>query len=159
MSKLSTDFVIGRLETCTLAHRQKGTSNRVPIAAIASLCEVDRDMLYLVMCGKRAMPVSLSARLDAVLTSIEAGELTFRRVGQVWEAEYHTPPNPLPPPQDRMVSAADFIEWARCRSCAGSRFTRVTLHGAPAHWYLCDTCSWWETAGLGAKPVKQTRRK
>ena len=34
----------------------------------------------------------------------------------------------------------------------------VTRHGADA-WYLCDSCLWWETAGLGARPVEGRGRE
>lgn len=139
-------------------HHEADVSRRAPITLIASMCDVDVRFLYDVVDGSVPLPSSLAERLKAELTAIETGELTFRRVGQVWEAEYHTPPDPLPPPQPRMVPSTDFVAWARCRSCGGARYSLVTLHGAQAAWYLCDGCMWWETAGVGARPVKQKRR-
>jgi hypothetical protein len=143
--------IITRLENCV---RSRGGVD-VSVAAVASMCDVSRQMLHMVVRGERRLPDGLGARLDALLTEYEKGELTFHR----GRAEYHVPPNPLPPPQARMVRAIDFVEWARCCVCGGPRYTLVTLHGAPAAWYLCDGCSWWETAGIGARPVSPPRRK
>jgi hypothetical protein len=143
--------VIARLENCLRSRKD------VHISKIAAMCDVSRRFLYYVLTGDRRLPAGLERHLEVHLASLETGELTFRRVGQVWEAEYHTPPDPLPPPQDRMVKAVDFVPWARCRSCGGARYSLVTLHGAPAHWYLCDGCMAWETAGVGAQLVKRKR--
>jgi hypothetical protein len=145
--------VIDRLQNRLLKHREDKSLDRVPLVAIAAMCDVDRKFLYRLVSGDRSMPAPLLERLDAVLTSLDNGEVIFRRVGQVWQAEWVTPPNPLPPPQDRMTRAGDWNEWSACRSCAGRRWTRVHLHQAPAQWYLCDGCMWWETAGVGAKLV------
>jgi hypothetical protein len=142
-----------------LGHQNADRSNRAPLTVIASMCDVDRRFFYEIMNGDRPLPETLRSRLDAVLTAIETGEVVFRRVNKVWEAEYRTPPNPLPPPQERMVRAADWNEWARCRSCGGARWTPVTLHGAAAVWYLCDTCTYWETAGLGAQRIAEKKAK
>jgi hypothetical protein len=144
--------IISRLENCLRSH------DHVPIAAIARSCDVSRRFLTYVLSGERRLPDPLGERLDGILTPWEAGELTFRRVGQIWEAEYHTPPNPLPPPQARMVRATDFVEWARCTVCGHPRYSLVTLHGAAAHWYLCNGCMPWETAGVGAQLVKRKRK-
>jgi hypothetical protein len=148
-----------RLARCMIRHQESDTLRRAPVTLIASMCDVDRRFLYEIMNGERPMPDSLCSRLDAVLTAHEAGELVFRRAGWTWEAEWITPPNPLPPPQERMTRSADWNQWARCRSCGGGQWTRVTLHGAPAHWYLCDTCMWWETAGVGAQRTKESKAR
>jgi hypothetical protein len=142
-----------------LQHGERDRSDRVPMLAIAGMCDVSPQMMYDVINGDRKLPTSLGERFDAVLTAIDAGELRFRRIGQVWEAEYRTPPNPPPPPQERMTRAGEWNEWARCRSCGGARWTPVTLHGAAAVWYLCDTCTYWETAGLGAQRIAEKKAK
>jgi hypothetical protein len=46
------------------------------------------------------------------------GRLRFPRLGRRWQVDYRTPPDPLPPPQDRLVGAEDWNEWAPCR-CGG----------------------------------------
>jgi hypothetical protein len=142
-------------------------SRRVPVAVIARMADVSRETAY--QAARARMSETTRIRLSAVLFSIEDGTLDFRRVGQVWEGDYRerredrtsplypTPAPPLPP-QDKMVRVVDFVDGARCRSCGGWRYTRVTLHGADAEWYLCDGCLLWETAGLGARPVEGRRR-
>jgi hypothetical protein len=152
MRTIDERTIVTRLQNCLRSH------DRVPFVAIAQACDVSRRFLSYVLNGERRLPASVGERLDALLTPLEAGELTFRRVGQVWEAEYHIPPNPLPPPQARMVRATDFVAWARCSVCGGARYSLVTLHGAAAHWYLCDGCMAWETAGVGAQLVKRKRK-
>jgi hypothetical protein len=143
-------------------------SRRCPIAAIAGMADVSSKLLYLIVQGRRRLTEPVRIRLSAVLTGIEDGTVTLHRVGQTWTVNYRQPCNgrasslyPIPapplPPQDRIVPARDFIDGARCRSCGGWRYTRVTLHGAPAEYFLCDGCLWWETAGMGARPV-QVRR-
>lgn len=152
---LTVEEVSARLQNCMLRHCDD-RSRRVPIAAVATLCEVTRETIYQAARGQ--MSEITRVRLSAVLRWIEDDTLRFRRVGrETWLAEWRTPPNPLPPPQDRMTRAVDWNEWSRCRSCGGARWTRVTLHGTSAVWYLCDTCTWWETAGLGARPVERPR--
>jgi hypothetical protein len=133
-------------------------SRRVPLKAIAAMADVSPKLLYLIVRGRRRLTESVHNRLSAVFSSLESGELRIFRRGRLWTEKYLTPPDPLPPPQPRLVRAEDFIEWARCRSCGGRRYTRVTLHGAAAEWYLCDGCLWWETAGFGARPVEARRR-
>jgi hypothetical protein len=131
---------------------------RVPIKALAEACQLHRSVLYDAMLTGR---VSERARaiLSTVIGWIADDRLRFRRAGQVWEPDYRTPPDPLPWPQPRLVRAEDWNEWARCGSCGGWRYTRVTLHGAAAEYYLCDGCLWWETAGMGARPVEAQRRQ
>jgi hypothetical protein len=152
MTNNRSQIIISRLHNCLRSN------DNVLISVLASMCDVSRRFLTYVLRGDRRLPDTLADRLEALLGPLETNELTFRRVGQVWEAEYHTPPNPLPPPQARMVPATDFVEWARCSVCGGARYSLVTLHGAAAHWYLCDGCMPWETAGVGAQLVKRKRK-
>jgi len=52
------------------------------------------------------MSERVRAVLSPVISWIDDGKVRFRRVGQVWEVDYRTPSDPLPPPQDRLVWAA-----------------------------------------------------
>lgn len=149
-------------------------SRRTPLTAIARMADVTRQTVYNVMWGKfgHVGPAAF-AKLSEALEQIERGEVTFRRNGGAargrprFEGEYSEPrgrtstlyPNrkaPLPP-QDRMVRAGDYIDGACCRSCGGWIYTRVTLHGVAAQWFLCDGCLWWETAGMAAQPARRKK--
>lgn len=125
---------------------------RVPIAAVASMCGLSRETVYQAMRG--VMSGTTRAVLLAVIRQIDGGGIRFFRVGQEWR--FCEPPDPLPPPQPRLVRAADWNEWARCQSCGGWRYTRVTMHGA--EWHMCDGCLPWQTAGMGARPVEAPTR-
>jgi hypothetical protein len=49
-----------------------------------------------------------------------------------------TPPNPLPFPQDKLVRAADWDEWARCRTCGGQRWSSIFMNSS--NWFACSQC-------------------
>lgn len=123
------------------------------MSVIARMAGVSRSLIYRVIRGITPLTPAVKERLESVLEAIDGGTVKIERVGQVWGGDYRDPPAVMPPPQDKMVRAEDWNEWARCRSCAGRAWTRVTLHGTKAHWYLCDGCLWWETAGMGARRV------
>jgi hypothetical protein len=149
--------VANLLQRHMLRHRAD-RARRVPIAVIARMADVSRETAY--QAARSRMGEVTRARLSAVLSWIEDGTLKVgRRIGQVWPVDYRTAPDPLPPPQDKCVRAEAWNEWARCRSCGGCRYTRVTLHGTDAEWYLCDGCLSWGTAGMGARPVEARRRR
>jgi hypothetical protein len=97
--------------------------------------------------------------LATIIGRIEDGRLRFYRSGQLWELDDRSPPDPLPWPQPKLVRAEDWNEWSRCATCGGRDYTRVTLHGTTAEWYLCNGCLWWETAGMGARKVEVRRRQ
>jgi hypothetical protein len=98
----------------------------------------------------------MSERVRTVLSpfikGIERGEIRFCRVGQQWVVDYRQPPDPLPAPQDKLVRASDWNEWARCRTCAGRWFSPVLMNGSK--WYFCDGClPPAQYPALGARPV------
>jgi len=106
---------------------------RVPIKALAEACQLHRSVLYDAMHAVRVSERA-SAILSTVIGQIADDRLRFRRVGQVWEPDYRFPPDPLPPPQPRLVRATDFVEWSRCQSCGGLWFSPVIMNGAP--WFF-----------------------
>ena len=83
---------------------------RVPLAAVASLCGLSRQTIYQARRG--GMSDATRVILSRVVAWIETGEIRFRRRGQVWQPEYRRRPDRLPPPQDRLVRAEDFVEWS-----------------------------------------------
>jgi hypothetical protein len=131
---------------------------RVPIKALAEACQLHRSVLYDAMLTGR---VSERARaiLSTVIGWIADGRLRFQRVGQVWDPDYRFPPDPLPPPQPRLVRAADFVEWSRCQSCGSLWFSPVVMNGAP--WFFCDGClpeAQWPAVGARPPQVRRRRR-
>jgi hypothetical protein len=144
--------VANLLQRHMLRHRTDcaDRSRRVPVAVIARMADVSRETAYQAARGR--MSETTRKRLSAVLSWIESGELRFFRRGQVWEGDYRTPPDPLPPPQDRAVRVEDWNEWACCRSCGGRWFSRVVIPGRGTM-YVCDNClpqSQW--SAIGARP-------
>jgi hypothetical protein len=139
----------------TLLSYRYDRRRRVPIKAVAEACQLHRSVLYDAMLTGR-----VSERARAVLSTaigwIADGRLRFRRVAQVWDPDYRTPPDPLPPPQQRLVRAADFVEWSRCQSCGGLWYSPVIMNGAS--WFFCDGClpeAQWPA--LGARPAEARR--
>jgi hypothetical protein len=126
--------------------------HRVPIAALADVCALDRSVLYDGMWTGR-LSERAQSQLSGNIRWIESGELRFCRVGQVWMTDYRKPPDPLPPPQDRAVRREDWNEWARCSSCGGRSWTLVTMGNRL--WYFCDQCRPWQTDGTGARAVER----
>jgi len=66
-----------------------------------------------------------------VISWIDDGKVRFRRVGQVWEVDYRTSPDPLPPPQDRFVRAADWNERSGISATAACRGKRREMEARP----------------------------
>jgi hypothetical protein len=130
---------------------------KIPLRHVARAAEISHMAIYRALrSGTASEPIR--AALTPVLQAIAAGTLTYQRIGQVWQAVEHEPPphDPLAW-QDKAVRAEDF-NYGRCRSCGGRNYTRVTLHGTDAEWFLCDGCLWWKTAGMGAQPVEVRQR-
>jgi hypothetical protein len=73
---------------------------RVLISAVALMANLSRETVYQARRG--IMSERTRARLSLAISSIERGEVTFRRRGQHWGGEYHTiapasPPRVLDP--------------------------------------------------------------
>ena len=138
----------------------RGRSPRIPIACVARATGLSRMTLYRVLRSGRAS-LETRAALSALLTEVADHTVGFERRARKWESVELRPSPPfdrLLPRQDKLVRAEDYVQGACCQTCDGWRFTRVTLHGAPAEYFLCDGCLWWETAGLGARPVEALPR-
>jgi hypothetical protein len=150
--RLLTPHEIARALRMFMWPERKG-EHRIVAGAIATMAGVDRITLWRYATQRRRMSEYVQSALSPIIRDIEAGKLRFRRAGREWQIE--EAPARLPPPQDRLVRATDWNEWARCRSCGGWRFTEVSIHGT--RWFLCDTCLPWQTAGIGAQPVDRTR--
>ncbi len=116
----------------------------VSIKAIAAMAGVRRWTVW--DCRD---PDLISERLQTVLSpilrDIEAGRIRFVRKaigsgdrglrGSTFEVEYRSPQaGRMPPPQPRMVRAADYNEWARCQSCGSPHFS------AFGSYFGCDGC-------------------
>jgi hypothetical protein len=69
---------------------------RVPIKVLAGIAGLHRDSLYEVVLRKRAS-LLVRAKLSPAITAIEAGQLRFRRRGQIWEIEGSIFPPPKRP--------------------------------------------------------------
>jgi hypothetical protein len=134
--------------------------HRVPLAVVASLAQLSRQTLYEVLHEvlrgtSGVMSEATQARLSAVISEIEDGTIKIRRRGQRWEVDCG--PDPSPPPQDKLVRAADWNEWSRCRTCGGGWFSPVIMNGAK--WFFCDGClPPVQYPALGARPVGATDR-
>jgi hypothetical protein len=133
------------------ALRRYSGDRRVPLAVVASLAGLSRQTLYELMRGTSGvMTEATQARLSTAISEIEDGAVRIRRRGQRWEVD--CAPNPLPPPQDKLVRAADLNEWARCRSCGGRWFSPVIMNGT--RWFFCDQClPPAQYPALGARPA------
>ena len=115
---------------------------RTSLKAIAALCGYGRDLLIKVRAGQRRVSERLQAAISPVLRDIEAGRIVYqsKREGGKWpeeRIEYRQPPMPLPQPQPRVIPAPDYNEWASCRSCGFSRFSRFV---ADKPYYACANC-------------------
>lgn len=135
-------------------------SPQIPIGCVARAAGLSRMTVYRVIWSGTAS-VETRAALSPLLWGIADDTVGFERRARKWECiELRPWPqfNPLLPRQDKIVPARDYVDGACCRTCGGWRYTRVTLHGAPAEYFLCDGCLWWETASLGARPVEARRR-
>ena len=110
-------------------------ARRVLITAVASMCGLSRKTIYQARRG--IMSERVRAVLSPVISWIDDDKVRFRRVGRVWEPDYRMPPNPLPPPQPRLVRADDWHEWARCQSCGSPHFSPFM---ADKLYFACDGC-------------------
>jgi hypothetical protein len=129
--------------------------DRVPFAALARLIGVSRDTLH--EAARGTMSESTAERLIKIIAWIEQGRLRFRRHGQGWVDEYRMPPDPLPPPQPRLIESEAWNEWARCSSCGGNRWALGEIAGRRHK--LCGHClppSQWRAIGA-IRPRSQTR--
>jgi hypothetical protein len=68
---------------------------RVLIGAVAAMANLSRETVYQARRG--IISERTRALLSRAISSIERGEVTFRRRGQQWEAEYHTIAPATPP--------------------------------------------------------------
>jgi hypothetical protein len=156
---LSVGEVVSLLRQC-----RSNRSPRVPIACIAKAAGLSRETLYVAMNTGEASEETCAA-LAPVLKEIAAGALGFERSGQHWQ------PVELMPPadelvrqqqsgtlgyQDRMVRAGDWQPGRQCCTCRCGQYTQVIMHGAL--WYFCNGCLPWQTAGMGAQPVRQAAK-
>lgn len=129
-------------------------NRRTSLKAIAALCGYGRDLIIKVRAGTRPVSERLQAAISPVLRDIEAGRIVYhsKREGGKWpeeRIEYRQPPMPLPLPQPRVIPASDYNEWASCRSCGFSRFSRFV---ADKSYYACVNCvSDTDRKMLGAK--------
>lgn len=134
-------------------------SRRVPMQAIADLAGVDVQVVSAIRRGDRSKfgPDAL-AMVGNVIARIENGEVRFHRRRQQWEVEYPAPPDPLPPPQDKLTRAIDWREFSCCRTCGGNRFEAIEIHGAA--WRACANClprSQWPA--IGGRPIGTIGRR
>lgn len=141
-------------------------NRRVSVVAIAALAGVSRMLIHRIRAGKVPVTARTQAALSPVLRDIEAGRIRYQRTGKLntyhygWtddRIEYRQPPARPPPPQPRVIAAADYNEWARCQSCGCPRFSRFTGLGGKPH-YACDGCvGQADRCMLGAKVAHPTR--
>jgi hypothetical protein len=68
---------------------------RVLMTAVAAMANLSRQTVYLARLG--VMSERTRKLLSRTISSIERGEVTFRRRGQQWEVEYHTIAPATPP--------------------------------------------------------------
>jgi hypothetical protein len=83
---------------CSYSPKQRrGRERRVLISAVAAMCGsgLSRQTIYLARRGR--MSKRTHRLLSRALTSIQRGEVTFRRCGQQWEARYHSVAPATPP--------------------------------------------------------------
>jgi hypothetical protein len=94
---------------CSYSPKQRRPrGRRVLISAVAAMCGsgLSRQTIYLARRG--IMSERTRTLLSRAISSIERGEVTFRRRGQQWEAEYHTV-SPYAPP--RTLALDDTTGW------------------------------------------------
>lgn len=121
MSGLS--FAVGLLSDAEIARRLSSLQRsrghgRVPVASVARHLGLSRPTIYKYLRGR--IPARKPARrywLSVFLLDLERKALAFERKGQSWRKVRRTPPDPLPPPQDKIVRADEWNEWAHCRTC------------------------------------------
>ncbi len=157
---LSAREVVNLLRQCRYSR-----SPRMPIACLAKAAGLSRETLYVAMNTGEASEETCAA-LTPILEEIAAGALAFERNGQQWQqVELMPPADELAQQQqfgtlgyqDRMVRAGDWQPGHQCSTCRCRQYTAVILHGAV--WYFCNGCLPWQTAGMGAQPVKPAARR
>jgi hypothetical protein len=116
----------------------------MPLQLVANLARVDYMDLNNYLVGRKPLgPIKL-ARIAHVVRQVEDDRVRMYRTGRKgergWfqEIEYRDPPERRPPPQDRLVRADDWREWARCRTCQGDRWRSIAMGNS--FWYACRTC-------------------
>jgi hypothetical protein len=131
---------------------------RVPLAVVAALAGLSRETIYQALLGK--MNETTRVVLSRIISWIETGQVRLRRCGQRWEPEFRQPPEPLPPPQDKLTRAEDWRDWGACRTCGGRKWSAVALHGAA--WRACANCvprdQWPAMGGREPGPPRSQRR-
>jgi len=87
--------------------------------------------------------------LGPVMRAVEDGRLIFVGGEPVWRIR----PRPLPPPQPRLLLREDWRDWARCRTCSGSRWAAIVMGGREhaACWNCVPLDQW---PALGAVKAK-----
>lgn len=110
---------------------------RVPVAILCKHLGISRPTYYAIAKGGRVAERSRPV-FSIVLGSLEHRTLLFERRRNRWQTIRRSPPVPLPPPQDKMMRADEWNEWARCRTCAALSWIPALRGGRP-HW-VCGRC-------------------
>jgi hypothetical protein len=105
----------------------RGKARKLPLKRVAEMAGLNRVSVYRVLWTGRISDRSREA-LSLVLDMLQTGGDVVSR----------SPEQSPALPQDRLVRASDWNEWARCRSCGGRRFSPVIMNGAK--WFFCNGC-------------------
>lgn len=110
----------------------------MPVTCLAAQARLSRPTLYKIARGGR-VPDRKRVSMVLALHGLEARTLAFVRRRQRWEAVRRLPPDRMPPPQDKMMRADEWNEWARCRTCGGSDWLGAFQQGGRAL-MVCAAC-------------------
>jgi hypothetical protein len=141
LKTLPEQEIIRRLRSLRYSSENRANvrgGRKTPLKLLAELAGLHRVTLYRAFWYGR-----LSERSRAALSPV--------LIMHTGEGLLPRPPDP-PPPQDKLVRAADRNEGSRCRTCGGRRFSPVIMN--EAKWFFCDGClPPAQYPALGARPV------
>lgn len=139
---LGVHLAVAMLSDAEIARRLRGIQRsrgrgRVPVVSVARHLGLSRVTIYNYIKRGR-VPEKRRLWLSVLLADLERRALAFERRKKTWEKIRRTPPDPLPPPQAKMVRAEEWDEWARCSTCAGNSWHHA-YHGA-RELIVCARC-------------------
>lgn len=150
VTMLSDAEIANRLRNIKLS-RGRG---RVPVASVARYLGLSRVTVYKYI-NRGRVPEKRRHWLSVLLRDLEHRALSFERRKQAWQKVRRTPPDPLPPPQSKMMRADEWNEWAQCSTCA-SRSWHHAYHGA-RELIVCARCipeNQFPALGYSSSPAK-----